>query len=416
MNAPVCVAKGFDLIARKIREVAEAHDIPVVENPPLARALHGTVEIDQEIPQEHYRAVAEIIGYVMRLRRLVGGPRATVKCARKASCAIQRTGHERIVTVAAVQRRRRTQLHVGPGRMTATRHRTRDAAPASPREGGRPQRRARQRARQHRPGAAGRGRAGRGRHRLRVARPRQCRALYPGFLALLATVGVFSLFAFACGILRLSGGEAGQPADQNGARRCLRRHPRHRRRRARRLRQCRLSRSDRRRRRQRHAPGRARVHRRCGRLRGDLSAAQGGARGQAPAGGGPHRRHQGPAGALAADAGAAARRRHARRAAHGLVARRRDPRTRAPGERLPGIAARHRLSRSRAGRVLLRRCQGRRGLSQRHARELARPGSRPGRLRRAQARRSRRRRRRRAADDAAGARPARSRPRCSIST
>jgi type III secretion system FlhB-like substrate exporter len=66
-----CVAKGVDLIARKIREVAEAHGIPVVENPPLARALHGTVEIDQEIPQEHYRAVAEIIGYLMRLRRLV---------------------------------------------------------------------------------------------------------------------------------------------------------------------------------------------------------------------------------------------------------------------------------------------------------------------------------------------------------
>jgi flagellar biosynthesis protein FlhB len=73
MNAPVCVAKGADLIARKIREVAEAHDIPVVENPPLARALYGTVEIDREIPQEHYRAVAEIIGYVMRLRRSVLG-------------------------------------------------------------------------------------------------------------------------------------------------------------------------------------------------------------------------------------------------------------------------------------------------------------------------------------------------------
>jgi flagellar biosynthesis protein FlhB len=68
MAAPVCVAKGADLIARKIREIAEAHDIPIMENPPLARALHATVEIDQEIPQEHYRAVAEIIGYVMRLR------------------------------------------------------------------------------------------------------------------------------------------------------------------------------------------------------------------------------------------------------------------------------------------------------------------------------------------------------------
>ncbi|MGA2891453.1 MAG: flagellar biosynthesis protein FlhB [Xanthobacteraceae bacterium] len=68
MNAPICVAKGADFIARKIREIAEANDIPVVENPPLARALHATVEIDQEIPQEHYRAVAEIIGYVMKLR------------------------------------------------------------------------------------------------------------------------------------------------------------------------------------------------------------------------------------------------------------------------------------------------------------------------------------------------------------
>jgi flagellar biosynthetic protein FlhB len=71
MSAPICVAKGVDLIARKIREVAEAHGIPIIENPPLARALHGTVEIDQEIPTEHYRAVAEIIGQLMRLRRLV---------------------------------------------------------------------------------------------------------------------------------------------------------------------------------------------------------------------------------------------------------------------------------------------------------------------------------------------------------
>ena len=71
MNAPICVAKGVDVIARRIRELAESHGIPVVENPPLARALHATVEIDQEIPQEHYRAVAEIIGYLMRMRRLV---------------------------------------------------------------------------------------------------------------------------------------------------------------------------------------------------------------------------------------------------------------------------------------------------------------------------------------------------------
>jgi flagellar biosynthesis protein FlhB len=67
MNAPLCVAKGVDAVARRIREVALEHAVPVVENPPLARALHATVEIDREIPPEHYKAVAEVIGYVMRL-------------------------------------------------------------------------------------------------------------------------------------------------------------------------------------------------------------------------------------------------------------------------------------------------------------------------------------------------------------
>jgi flagellar biosynthetic protein FlhB len=76
MNAPVCLAKGTDLVALKIRELATAHSIPIVENPPLARALHATVEIDQEVPAEHYQAVAEIIGYVMRLNRAVGAGRA----------------------------------------------------------------------------------------------------------------------------------------------------------------------------------------------------------------------------------------------------------------------------------------------------------------------------------------------------
>ncbi|HVA12295.1 MAG TPA: flagellar biosynthesis protein FlhB [Stellaceae bacterium] len=69
MEAPVCVAKGVDDVARKIREIAEEHRIPLVENPPLARALHATVDVDQAIPPEHYKAVAEVIGYVMRLRR-----------------------------------------------------------------------------------------------------------------------------------------------------------------------------------------------------------------------------------------------------------------------------------------------------------------------------------------------------------
>ncbi|BBB98763.1 MULTISPECIES: flagellar biosynthesis protein FlhB [Bradyrhizobium] len=75
MSAPICVAKGVDIIAFKIREVAKEHDIPIVENVPLARALYATVEIDREIPVEHYHAVAEIIGYVMRLRRGLSGLR-----------------------------------------------------------------------------------------------------------------------------------------------------------------------------------------------------------------------------------------------------------------------------------------------------------------------------------------------------
>jgi len=68
MNAPLCLAKGLDNIALKIREVGTEHNIPIVENPPLARALYATVEIDQDIPPEHYKAVAEVIGYVMRLK------------------------------------------------------------------------------------------------------------------------------------------------------------------------------------------------------------------------------------------------------------------------------------------------------------------------------------------------------------
>ncbi|AND90966.1 MULTISPECIES: flagellar biosynthesis protein FlhB [Bradyrhizobium] len=75
MQAPICVAKGVDNLAFKIREIAREHDIPIVENVPLARALYATVEIDQEIPTEHYHAVAEVIGYVMRLKRGFGAGR-----------------------------------------------------------------------------------------------------------------------------------------------------------------------------------------------------------------------------------------------------------------------------------------------------------------------------------------------------
>ena len=67
--APVCVAKGVDALAMKIREVAREHEVPIVENVPLARALYAQVEVDQSIPREHFEAAAQVIGFVMRARR-----------------------------------------------------------------------------------------------------------------------------------------------------------------------------------------------------------------------------------------------------------------------------------------------------------------------------------------------------------
>ena len=66
-GAPIVVAKGQDLIALKIREVAEEHDVPVVEDKPLARSLYDAVEVDQMIPPEFYKAVAEIIHFLQNL-------------------------------------------------------------------------------------------------------------------------------------------------------------------------------------------------------------------------------------------------------------------------------------------------------------------------------------------------------------
>lgn len=68
MAAPVVVAKGVNLIALKIREIAEENEVPLVSNPPLARALYDTVELDEPITPEHYRAVAEVISYVYKLK------------------------------------------------------------------------------------------------------------------------------------------------------------------------------------------------------------------------------------------------------------------------------------------------------------------------------------------------------------
>lgn len=77
MEAPVVVAKGMDFIAFKIREIATDNEVPIVENPPLARALYAACEVDQTIKPDHYKAVAEIIGYVLRLKPRSGTSQKT---------------------------------------------------------------------------------------------------------------------------------------------------------------------------------------------------------------------------------------------------------------------------------------------------------------------------------------------------
>jgi flagellar biosynthetic protein FlhB len=69
MASPKVVAKGVDKVAQKIREIAKENDVPVVENPPLARGLYAAVDIDQEITPEFYKAVAEVIGFIYRMKR-----------------------------------------------------------------------------------------------------------------------------------------------------------------------------------------------------------------------------------------------------------------------------------------------------------------------------------------------------------
>ncbi len=68
MPAPRLIAKGQDLIALKIREIAKEHDIPLVENKELARALYSNVNVDEEIPVEYYEAVAQVISYLYKLK------------------------------------------------------------------------------------------------------------------------------------------------------------------------------------------------------------------------------------------------------------------------------------------------------------------------------------------------------------
>ncbi len=71
MPAPIVVAKGMDEIAARIRKIAKENDIVIYENKPLARALYDVAEIDEMIPTEHFKAVAEIISYVFKLRNSI---------------------------------------------------------------------------------------------------------------------------------------------------------------------------------------------------------------------------------------------------------------------------------------------------------------------------------------------------------
>lgn len=68
MPAPIVLAKGADEVAARIRELATKSKVPIVRNPPLARVLYDTTEVEEEIPIEHYQAVAKVIGYVYKMQ------------------------------------------------------------------------------------------------------------------------------------------------------------------------------------------------------------------------------------------------------------------------------------------------------------------------------------------------------------
>ena len=68
MDAPILTAKGADLMARRIRELAREHNVPIMENPPLARALYDKVELDSPVPPNLYSAVAQVIAFIYKLK------------------------------------------------------------------------------------------------------------------------------------------------------------------------------------------------------------------------------------------------------------------------------------------------------------------------------------------------------------
>jgi flagellar biosynthetic protein FlhB len=68
MNAPKVVAKGVDIIAQRIKEIAKENNVPIIEDRPLAQMLYKTVEIGEAIPEKLFQAVAQVLAYVYRLR------------------------------------------------------------------------------------------------------------------------------------------------------------------------------------------------------------------------------------------------------------------------------------------------------------------------------------------------------------
>ena len=76
MAAPRVVAKGADLIALKIRDLAKEANVPVLQAPPLARALYAHAEVDQEVPQALFAAVAQVLAWVYQLRAAMAGQAA----------------------------------------------------------------------------------------------------------------------------------------------------------------------------------------------------------------------------------------------------------------------------------------------------------------------------------------------------
>ena len=103
-GAPLVVAKGADLIALKIRAIAEAHDIPVVEDKPLARSLYAAVEVDRPIPADFYRAVAEIVHLIQQRKDGMGPPRtlrATPRARQRGPLERERIIADALVDVAS---------------------------------------------------------------------------------------------------------------------------------------------------------------------------------------------------------------------------------------------------------------------------------------------------------------------------